>query len=168
MKKTGTVAGTCPMVWRSTPHTGLLSRPIIGHTPRKLPPCGAISRFIAVSARRKASTTRTGLSYRIFSGMSRPFSLFFIVFLKFFWQYADAHGSGANVPLRAIFRSGILFPIRPPPHIIMVYRSDTKNTGMLCTPAFLIIYVLRYPAWPSVRRSSPGTLHPSGIPAPGW
>ena len=26
-----------------------LSRPIIGHTPRKLPPCGAISRFIAVA-----------------------------------------------------------------------------------------------------------------------
>ena len=25
----------------------LLSRPILGHTPRKLPPCGAISRFIA-------------------------------------------------------------------------------------------------------------------------
>ena len=25
-----------------------LSRPIIGHTPRKLPPCGAISRFIAL------------------------------------------------------------------------------------------------------------------------
>lgn len=72
--------------------------------------------------------------------MSRPFSLFFIVFLKFFWQYADAHGSGANVPLRAISRSGISFPIRPPPHIIMVYRSDTKNTGMLCTPVFLIIY----------------------------
>lgn len=168
MKKTGTVAGTCPMVWRSTPHTGLLSRPIIGHTPRKLPPCGAISRFIAVSARGKASTTWTRLSYRIFSGMSRPFSLFFIVFLKFFWQYTDAHGSGANVPLRAIFRSGILFPIRPLLHRIIMYPFDAKNTGMLCTPVFLIIYVLRYPAWPSVRRSSPGTLHPSGIPAPGW
>ena len=69
--------------------------------------------------------------------MSRPFSLFFIVFLKFFWQYADAHGSGANVPLRAIFRSGILFPIRPLLHSIIMYQFDAKNTGMLCTPVFL-------------------------------
>ena len=48
IRNTGTNSGRC--------HSGtaiyagvevLLSRPIIGHTPRKLPPCGAISRFIA-------------------------------------------------------------------------------------------------------------------------
>ena len=48
IRNTGTNSGRC--------HSGtaiyagvevLLSRPILGHTPRKLPPCGAISRFIA-------------------------------------------------------------------------------------------------------------------------
>ena len=103
MKKAGTVAGTCPMVWRSTPHTGLLSRPIIGHTPRKLPPCGAISRFIAVSAGRSSPTTRTRLSYRIFCRMSRLFSLFFIIFLKKVWIRQGSHGNGGIFPDRRFF-----------------------------------------------------------------
>ena len=91
--------------------------------------------------------------------MSRPFSLFFIVFLKFFWQYADAHGSGANVPLRAIFRSGILFPIRPHPHIIwcidpaqrtpgcyaprcsLLYMSSDTQLGLQCGDHLLVLSI---------------------------
>ena len=51
MKNTGrmmTYGRSSDMAQRSTQRTGSLSRPIIGHTPRKLPPLGAISRFIAV------------------------------------------------------------------------------------------------------------------------
>lgn len=168
MKKTGTVAGTCPMVWRSTPHTGLLSRPIIGHTPRKLPPCGAISRFIAVSARGKASTTRDLI---IISDIQRNVKTFFSVFHSFFEIFLAVRRctrQRGKCPPPGHFPLRYLIPDQAASAYYMVYRSGTKNTGMLCTPVFLIIYVLRCPAWPSVRRSSPGTLHPSGIPAPGW
>ena len=107
----------------------------------------------------------------IISDIQRNVKTFFSVFHSFFEIFLAVRGctrQRGKCPPRAISRSGISFPIRLPPHIIMVYRSDTKNTGMLCTPVFLIIYVLRYPAWPSARRSSPDTPRPSGIPAPGW
>ena len=49
MKNTGANSGRYLRSWRSDLRSVRisLSRPIIGHTPRKLPPVGAISRFIA-------------------------------------------------------------------------------------------------------------------------
>lgn len=53
---------------RYTPCTDSLSRPIVGHTPRKLPPFGAISRIIAT-----ASLTDAPLSYNTQPCVSRGF-----------------------------------------------------------------------------------------------
>ena len=109
MKKTGT--------WPVLVHgaaiyaaSGFLSRPIIGHTPRKLPPCGAISRFIAVSAGGAGPTTRTCLSYRIFHRMSIPFSPFFIIFLKKFWIREEPHGNGSAYGPGRLISMLSLFP----------------------------------------------------------
>ncbi len=48
MKKTGRIRRLIPLLsWRYTPCSRFPSRPIHGHTPRKLPACAAISRIIA-------------------------------------------------------------------------------------------------------------------------
>ena len=60
-------AGFC-RTGRYTPCTDSLSRPIVGHTPRKLPPFGAISRIIAT-----ASLTDAPLSYNTQPCVSRGF-----------------------------------------------------------------------------------------------
>ncbi len=60
-----------------------LSRPIIGHTPRKLPPCGAISRFIAVSRWAYFSRADFSILKEMFPNVKRIFSLFYEKFQNF-------------------------------------------------------------------------------------
>ena len=107
----------------------------------------------------------------IISDIQRNVKTFFSVFHSFFEIFLAVRRctrQRGKCPPPGHFPLRYLIPDQAASAYYMVYRSGTKNTGMLCTPVFLIIYVLRCPAWPSVRRSSPGTLHPSGIPAPGW
>ena len=100
----------------------------------------------------------------IISDIQRNVKTFFSVFhsfLKFFWQYADAHGSGANVPLRAISRSGISFRSgrlrilygvsirhkRTPgcyaPRCSLLYMSSDTQLGLQCGDHLLILSVLQ-------------------------
>ena len=58
------------------------SRPMTGHTPRKLPPFDAISRIIAVHA--QFSPTRAQIIYQVLPLLSREFSLFCKNFFVFF------------------------------------------------------------------------------------
>ena len=107
----------------------------------------------------------------IISDIQRNVKTFFSVFHSFFEIFLAVRGctrQRGKCPPPGHFPLRYLIPDQAASAYYMVYRSGTKNTGMLCTPVFLIIYVLRYPAWPSVRRSSPDTPSPSGIPAPGW
>ena len=112
-----------------------------------------------------------GLDYHIgySRGMSRPFSLFFIVFLKFFWQYADAHGSGANVPPPGYFPLRYSIPDQAAsasynhvsvrckehrdamhPGVLYYICPQIPQLGLQCGDHLLVL------------------LRPSGIPAPGW
>ena len=81
-----------------------LSRPIIGHTPRKLPPCGAISRFIALQTLPGVLSPLRAYPYiikekspcvkGIFLFCSQNFSLVFVPF-------ADDSASRKPLPCRA-------------------------------------------------------------------
>ena len=55
----------------------LLSRPMIGHTPRKLPPLGAISRFIAVLRAGQAFPHSHYIIKEIIPDVKRNFSVFY-------------------------------------------------------------------------------------------
>jgi hypothetical protein len=59
-----------------------LSRPIIGHTPRKLPRFRAISRFIAVSARSFSRADSLIIKENPLD-VKRIFSVFYKIFKKF-------------------------------------------------------------------------------------
>ena len=82
-------AGTCP--WHSDLRCGkdFLSRPIIGHTPRKLPAQAAISRIIAVPGggflcHCMAVPAQASLVYLTSLELSSRISLFFIKFFRLF------------------------------------------------------------------------------------
>ena len=81
---------------RYTPCTDSLSRPIVGHTPRKLPPFGAISRIIAVCVLSDAP-----LSYNTRPCVSRGFFKFFWhIFKKIRRSLCAFCGKGRGLPCR--------------------------------------------------------------------
>ena len=95
----------------------ILSRPIIGHTPRKLPASAAISRIIAVHAGAMPWQFLHKLTYCTVCGekCQEKFSLFFI---KFFWDFWAVLHAEARVmtprPPQLVLSRGISSKIRSP------------------------------------------------------
>lgn len=94
-----------------------LSRPIIGHTPRKLPPCGAISRFIAVANASgcaapfaRVPTYNKGkipLCQGDFSILSTKFSLIFVAFAHHATVFTVPTNSGTLLLSKITNRNGL-------------------------------------------------------------
>ena len=99
-----------------------LSRPIIGHTPRKLPPCGAISRFIAVanasgcapdyhsprdSSRSSVRQNKSPCVKGIFLFCLQNFHLFFVVFAHHAIVFTVPTNSGTLLLSKITNRNGL-------------------------------------------------------------
>ena len=109
MKNTGTKqAGTPFMAWRSTRRTELLSRPIIGHTPRKLPRLRAISRFIAVLCAGLAPPHSPFIIKENVPDVKRIFSVFYKI-PKIFLATKNTNVCGGKTPSSVVsLRTSVL------------------------------------------------------------
>ena len=89
-----------------------LSRPIIGHTPRKLPPCGAISRFIAVFAAGFLSRADFLILQHDLRNVKRFFSVFYNFFGGFSVDWCCLFDRAATGRLqKRAYRWHALFPV---------------------------------------------------------
>ena len=137
-EKTGTNGPVSPHTRRYTPCMDSLSRPIVGHTPRKLPRFRAISRIIADCARNRRSAI-IQQHPRVCQGLFQNFfGIFHEVLGGVFVHYILGH-----------------FSIRNHKDLYIIYNKIRRGGGTGRPPIFYCAASGMIPSCPSSRAPPP-------------